>query len=75
MLRPAKQKNREETKQLKKEENELNCTDQSKRDPEGIMTMSEWEKIYKKERESVEIRQWKEEKTGWKYLLVSEGQQ
>jgi len=35
------EKQTEETKQLKKEEKELNCTDQSNRDPEGIMMMSE----------------------------------
>lgn len=35
-----REKQRAETKQLKKEEKELNCNDQMKRDHEGIMKVS-----------------------------------
>lgn len=57
MLTPARQKNRAETKQLKKEEKELNCNDQMMRDPEGITKVREGIQERESERESMEIRQ------------------
>ncbi len=54
----------EETKQLKKKEKEVQRQKAERKNPERVIKVNEWEKIYKREGESTEIRQWMKEKTG-----------
>lgn len=59
-----REKQGEETKQLKKKEKEVQWQKAERKNPERVIKVNEWEKIYKREGESTEIRQWMKEKTG-----------
>lgn len=60
-----REKQRAETKQLKKEEKELNCNEQMKRDHEGIMKVSEDIQDREREYEAMnERKDWLKKLTG-----------
>ncbi len=59
-LYQQERKNREKKQNNSKKEKEV----QRQKDRERVIKVNEWEKVYKREGESTEIREWMKEKTG-----------